>query len=1076
MNPSKVLATLMDRFDLLDWFSGETTHKQYDNSQVIFMVEEILYLLIVCISERGNPTHASLQQKIRREIIHHLCLGSSVYSELTKRIPERLSEQAEFDQLLNEVANFKPPTSLNDSGRYELKDEYFDAIDPYFWHYSRNNRGEAELVLKERWKKANADKDEAMFFVRPKPLEPIAGPFQGLYQLLETPVLVQMATFTLANVRQMDEAHKSDTVIDEVLYLLLLAVSSPTFCNYATELTYGSSTLFDMLMQYRTDEQAKETHARLDWIFEQMMTHGSDTTRQRMQAYQAMKKQSTPGGNDEEHDMSEQERKKKAARERQKRIMEIFAQAQLSFMEQNEDLYEEEEEEAAAAAAMEGAGEEEVAMDNQQVCEYPTGTCIVCQEDVNERSLPYGMLGLVQVSNILREADMSNRAMFDEMDRMGPSLDCTWPMHQISDQCGSFPAVQDKSGLCATTCGHLMHIKCFETYNASIDPRHAAQLTRNHPENRLRKEFTCPLCKSLGNMLLPIIWKGKIETYPGVLSNADEDAYSRFLQTELHMAAERLQTAIDPSRPIGFGVWSAGADMLFAPRLPSLKGMQVDTASGTSSGGDKIPGLSTLLGVEQQHQRRNRLGPTEMLFKSAVGVIPAIQSAYVRLQEVFSVILGSCSPETARSLSASVNNVDTLWGMLGFTIAAMEIAARGNDSNGHVVFTQIPMQAQTLLRILCDTSMSYTGLMCSNEQEELLSSSRLFSTGTDDAGGAAGGDGTGTGTGGGGGVASGPGPDSRSMVQVHMLAMQRLLQIFASDTITTSRQASEVPPDTRLYNNFPLLMDDPFMVLTELSVHLVHVAKTDFHPFVRILLLAELTKTTVGLLQQPSPALDESSDDAMVDDDEQDNNDQEAAKELLALVANAMGINMDTHSQRHRLCRMLKMFTLPYLRRTIILLITRFGLLLDSSSQQQSQSSDNEFDRLLGILRLPKLATLIRHPDTEQLVRGWCSQLVKENERRSSMQEDDDIVSQDNNMGIDNNVRVVLDLPTPFQLISLPSRLDVLMDESTRKTCPRCETVPTDPAVCLLCGAFVCSQSFCCSEGEEGECNLHMLE
>lgn len=92
------------------------------------------------------------------------------------------------------------------------------------------------------------------------------------------------------------------------------------------------------------------------------------------------------------------------------------------------------------------------------------------------------------------------------------------------------------------------------------------------------------------------------------------------------------------------------------------------------------------------------------------------------------------------------------------------------------------------------------------------------------------------------------------------------------------------------------------------------------------------------------------------------------------------------------------------------------------------------------------------------------------------MQEDDDIVSQDNTMGIDNNVRVVLDLPTPFQLISLPSRLDVLMDESTRKICPRCETVPTDPAVCLLCGTFVCAQSFCCSEGEEGECNLHMLE
>ncbi|KAI9471425.1 hypothetical protein BDB00DRAFT_239489 [Zychaea mexicana] len=1043
IDPNYVLATLMDRFDLVPWFTGDTEHGQYDNMQSTFMVEEILYLLILCVSERTNATHKPVQDKIRREIVHHLCLGHTVYSELVKRIPERLTEHHDFDEILNEVAIFKEPVTLNDSGRYELRDEYFNMVDPYFWHYSRNNRGEAELVLKNRWKKEHPDQDESTFFVLPKPFEWVQGPFQGLERLLSSPVIVQMIVYTLYNVRRLRESHKSDTVLDEAMYLILLSmtVQDPSeFCQYATgrvftfespdDASEQEMSLFQVLIQYRNDEQYKETHARIDWILEQMKTRGGDQAQFAVKQYsETIQKDDDVSADANTQELSEQEQKKKAAKERQQKIMAMFAQAQSAFMEQNEDLYDEEEEEQ-EEAQNEGEGINDVDGDAttvQRVCAYPTGTCIVCQEDVNERSLPYGMLVLIQISNILREAEMDNPATFKNMAEMGPSLDRDWPDAQVpnsddkeSQTCGSFPSDRHKAGLCATTCGHLMHMKCFDAYYASIEQRHTAQLTRNHPENRIRKEFTCPLCKSLGNVLMPILWKGKVESHPGVLTNADEESYNHFLQADIHLTAEKLQHAINPSQPPGYGIWSAGGDMLFAPRLPSLRGEN-------SSSRDKIPGFSTLLGLaanEQHQQRLNRLGPPEMLFRSAVGVIPAISSAYTRIFDVLSAILDICGVEATRSLSTSIKNVDTLWGVLGYTIAAVEIAMRGASSSSDTLYDQLPSQAQMLLRILSDTVISYASLMCQSEPPH--SGSRLFNIPP-------------------------VSHDSSTMVQVHTVAVQRMLQLFASDTATTTNQQAAAAPNTRLYDNAPLLTDDPFMILSELSVHLVQVTKTDVYPFMRVLLLAELTKITVGLLQEGSLPLYQANNDG--GEITNDSDDAIATREFVAMVSSKLNSQVDI-SASARFDKLLKSFALPFLRRTMILLVARFGLIVDLSLTQE----ESEFDRLLRILHLPSLATLLRHQDTEQMVAGWCGQLAKEAERRGEPQ------------------RTVLDLPTPLSLIRLPTRLDALMDESMRRICPRCKTVPTDPAVCLLCGTFVCAQSFCCSEGEEGECNLHMLE
>jgi E3 ubiquitin-protein ligase UBR1 len=76
------------------------------------------------------------------------------------------------------------------------------------------------------------------------------------------------------------------------------------------------------------------------------------------------------------------------------------------------------------------------------------------------------------------------------------------------------------------------------------------------------------------------------------------------------------------------------------------------------------------------------------------------------------------------------------------------------------------------------------------------------------------------------------------------------------------------------------------------------------------------------------------------------------------------------------------------------------------------------------------------------------------------------------------NCGVVLDFPAVYRLTRLPLMLDNLFG-SHALTCPRCNTVPVDAAICLICGTTCCMQSHCCMDAENntrGECNLHTRE
>ncbi|XP_062390894.1 E3 ubiquitin-protein ligase ubr3 isoform X3 [Sardina pilchardus] len=59
------------------------------------------------------------------------------------------------------------------------------------------------------------------------------------------------------------------------------------------------------------------------------------------------------------------------------------------------------------------------------------------------------------------------------------------------------------------------------------------------------------------------------------------------------------------------------------------------------------------------------------------------------------------------------------------------------------------------------------------------------------------------------------------------------------------------------------------------------------------------------------------------------------------------------------------------------------------------------------------------------------------------------------------------------RLLQLPENYNTIFQYYHRKACTSCSKVPKDPALCLVCGAFVCLKGLCCKQQGICECVLH---
>ncbi|XP_078537716.1 E3 ubiquitin-protein ligase UBR3 isoform X2 [Lissotriton helveticus] len=159
----------------------------------------------------------------------------------------------------------------------------------------------------------------------------------------------------------------------------------------------------------------------------------------------------------------------------------------------------------------------------------------------------------------------------------------------------------------------------------------------------------------------------------------------------------------------------------------------------------------------------------------------------------------------------------------------------------------------------------------------------------------------------------------------------------------------------------------------------------------------------------------------------------------------------------------LQQFCLPFLRISSLLQHHLFGTDLPSCQEEDECAV---LAGCLGLLPSP-VQTLQQFTSASclhwavpafDIIAQWCSEVVSFVDTHADQVKD--LLIQDPQW----------DLP---RLLQLPENYNTIFQFYHRKSCAVCLKVPKDPALCLVCGTFVCLKGLCCKQQSYCECVLH---
>lgn len=1099
-NPSVFLATMIDRYGLAGWMSGkyEASQHGFEDGQAIDLVEDFIHLLIIILSERTSliPVEESEESQltaVRRDIAHVLCFKPLSFSEMTTRLSDRVQNMDEFPAILSEMTRFRAPEGLSDSGTFELKEQYLDLIDPYLHQYNRNQREEAETTYKNYMAKRTG-KQASDIVYEPK-LRPISsGLFQDLAAFTRTPLFTQIIYYLLGYGLRAPVATPNvpitrvETYIQFALQLLLVAIlednteehewSQAAPESFVTSvLTKRANvgiqdhpTVLSILRALQEKEDFKACVPKISLILHRLKQ------RQLNSFIVAAAALNIPADRMDTSSpaslaLQEKELKKKQALERQAKVMAAMKQEQSNFMNNQdfdwgEDDFSDLEDETGGL------------VEQEKTLKYPSGTCILCQEETNEQRL-YGTFGYVSESRLLRQTDLHDHDWVDEVVQTPISLDRgadeirpfgvsgknRRTVEKISNtgeriaverqELGKgFPRSSVKPGPVTTGCGHIMHFSCFEVYLQATQRRHVSQIARNHPERPDYKEFMCPLCKALGNMFLPVIWKPKKVLHPGVLNT--EVSFDEWLEDQLvntYMNSDRASgkapANLIPEQKVLYQYGERDFIQPVANGLPDLLRQTVPPTSIPQPPRFQIPAF---MGVPQD-EAQSTVGVPGDNASGAPQNMPLLE-----LTKVYQRLRDTLRANGIHSRFAYTHNplipiedltyTDSLAQALGYSIAAAEISQRGvlSDSVRGTLIDKISIQTLTHLRVFSETVSSYTAI--GSLRNKVV---------------------------------------TKTMEEFADSQHRQFRQLFVghpsvSDPEALSFELKGIPP---------LLCQDPFIFLSECSVGMAAAYELDIHHVMRLCYLAEIVRVVLafctklgGQTQEDLNRLDpeqfingEELSQEFSSSDKLDNllcfvsvilNIANGGDSLASLNISDMQQPMETkhHNFLPFIGTMISTYALPFVRKAAILMHVRYGVEFPSTGFEQID--EPELARLSSLLSLPSLNEIFASfasqtragHITRSIVGGWIRHLLW---------------VQAGNVPLQPTIS--LSHPAIFELVGLPKNYDTLTDEAIRRRCPTTGKELTDPALCLFCGEIMCSQAVCCmTDKHRGGCNQHLAK
>ncbi|CDK26190.1 unnamed protein product [Kuraishia capsulata CBS 1993] len=699
--PSVSVPTVIERWKLIPWILGDFENNlTYGKGNTSSIVEECLLFFINILNDTTHlmkmNDHDVLTRLIEKEIIQTLCFRSLPYSKLCSEI-EHLSSEKRFLFILRKIATLVEPRDDQEHAVYKLKAEYFNNVDPYFIHYTSNKREEALRLLRDRFVEKTKRPSQDFVFNPPKYNWDSFGPYAHLPQF----ILSLEFSFLLKNslaycIRE--GPSMTDAIMEFSLHLLHICMQTNFSSKFIREFVLAdlnvvverncimknldfnsqiglntqsdkkTGSLASVLYTILTDDSFASHHSKIKTLFHLIYAELDNNLVMLQSAIPDCDVDILNSKFDvEKGEETQFERKKKLAKKKRFKIMAQFKKQQDRFVRNHQ---------------LDVGADPEAEMDTRMDEEgwlFEKEHCILCQMTASDDE-PFGFPSYVFDSAEFRYIPPANDKLYDDywflkafshspnLDARHPDMDIDRPideyLHRVESRNVIGPGYVSSEGSCSeshsvtTSCCHGMHFSCYLEYvQTSSKTRRSSQVTRTIPEDFSKSEFLCPLCKSLNNVFVPVL-------YPGIRKP--------YIKAPINLSESET-------------VWGYCNDLV-SVSIEEASQVLSDSAISTA-----------------RSEMKAKYG--SVLFSS----------------QVFGNKVATSLLSTSRLLSyfSKPHPDNVVSSILAHSIESIEISLRGTrEENSCYVFSQVPSQTFTMLRAWCQLKNALFAYEAYNQSSE----------------------------------------------------------------------------------------------------------------------------------------------------------------------------------------------------------------------------------------------------------------------------------------------------------------------------------------------------------------------
>ncbi|XP_037934845.1 E3 ubiquitin-protein ligase UBR1 isoform X2 [Teleopsis dalmanni] len=505
------LIHLLNKFNLIDWV--QTTYEtnltnpvEDDFIRQLAMIDEFLELLIVIIGERYIPGISNIteEDRTKKEMIQLLCIKPLSHSELNRAVPESNNDTALEDVTL-QVADFKKPLKNDAKGVFELKSEYYNDYNMFYYHYTKEDKSKSEEVQRLKRKKENE-----LVCCPPPKLPKLTEAFFTIPNLLQCDVMMHI--FSIILDRAIDLKAKSflENHLQKILFLIGFGLQEEQSGNYPYLTFFNRATENNFLQKLEELSHSQRVEAHRDFILWTIKKLKEFETRARSEPMQSEDDEANIGEKKSEAiSSSEQERieKKERARlaaEKRAKVLAQIQNAQKLFMSTNAELF---------------ANTSAVAQPSEGAMEW---------QDDNEGAVAYKTVACLGVDRRLQQPEELDHKCILCFEDCKVSCDGTTLVYSAYIQKSKILPLESPKrnfSLYTSTCGHVMHVECWKEYFSNEETKDQRRPNRIRPAlsaNGQLTEFYCPYCRCLSNTVLPLTASLSKFSTPNIIHAGDE--------------------------------------------------------------------------------------------------------------------------------------------------------------------------------------------------------------------------------------------------------------------------------------------------------------------------------------------------------------------------------------------------------------------------------------------------------------------------------------------------------------------------------------------------------------------------